>query len=45
MDAILELLRERTNCEFAVLHVKLLNEAAINFYKKYGFQTDPTEVR
>ena len=37
MDLIIELLRERTECEFAVLHVKLLNEAAVGFYRRYGF--------
>eukprot|EP00966_Prymnesium_polylepis_P118521 2740491-Prymnesium_polylepis.1 len=43
MDAILHLLRERTACETAALHVKLLNDAAVSFYRKYGFRTRPDE--
>lgn len=40
MDEILALIRERTACEAAVLHVKILNEAAVHFYHRYGFFTD-----
>ena len=31
-------------CETAVLHVKLLNDAAVKFYERYGFHSDPEEV-
>ena len=44
MDHILDLLRERTDCDYAVLHVKLLNEAAVRFYQKYGFQSRPEDL-
>ena len=44
MDAILELLRERTTSKTAVLHVKLLNDAAVNFYNRYGFRSEPEQV-
>ncbi|KAL1508748.1 hypothetical protein AB1Y20_004843 [Prymnesium parvum] len=43
MVRIIELLRERTECETAVLHVKLLNKAAVNFYHKNGFHSHPIE--
>lgn len=38
LDEIMQLLRARTVCAEAVLHVKLANEAAVAFYERAGFE-------
>ena len=41
MEAILRLLRTRTQCDYVTLHVKSINTAALGFYHRMGFTTDP----
>jgi len=41
MDLIFQLLRKRTQCEYAALHVKTLNTAAVRYYERLGFTCDP----
>jgi len=41
MELILQLLRSRTHCDYAALHVKTLNIAAVRYYERLGFTCDP----
>lgn len=43
MEQILRLLRAQTRCEYAALHVKTANEAAVRFYDRMGFTVHPDE--
>ena len=41
MELILKLLRTQTDVEYAALHVKSINVAALGFYERMGFTCDP----
>eukprot|EP00900_Chrysochromulina_parva_P028148 jgi/Chrpa1/9968/Chrysochromulina_OHIO_Genome00017293-RA len=41
MDIIFCELRAKTDCEYATLHVKTINRAAVSYYEKLGFTCDP----
>ena len=41
MDLIFRQLRAKTQCEYAALHVKTINHAAVSYYEKLGFTRDP----
>ena len=41
LQLLIQLLRERTDCVAAELHVKAENAGAMTFYKRFGFEIDP----
>ncbi len=41
MEMMLRLLRTKTDCDYATLHVKSTNVAAVGFYERMGFTCDP----
>ena len=43
MELILQLLRRETACDYATLHVKSINAAAVGFYERMGFTCDPMD--
>ena len=43
MERILKLVLKCTRAEYAALHVKSANRAAVNFYESLGWQCDPRE--
>lgn len=40
MDLMFQLLRSRTCCDYAALHVKSINTAAVAYYERLGFTCD-----
>lgn len=42
MDLILRLLKTHTPCDYAALHVKSINKAAVAYYERLGFECDGT---